>query len=68
MFEFQSIQFETYKAYRLDDMINFEFGDPQLSKIFEFDGDYVITFVMNIIDGGTDMAAQIYDERMAKKY
>lgn len=68
MFEFQSIQFETYKAYRLDDMINFEFGDPQLSKIFEFDGDYVITFVMNIIDGGTDMAAQFYDEKMAKKY
>lgn len=68
MFEFNSIQFETYKAYKLDDMINFEFGDPQLSKIFEFDGDYVITFIMNIIDGGTDMAAEFYDERMAKKY
>lgn len=68
MFEFKSIQFETYKAYKLDDMINFEFGDPQLSKIFEFDGDYVITFIMNIIDGGTDISEQFYDERMAKKY
>lgn len=68
IFEFKSLQFETYKAYRLDDMINFEFGDPQLSKIFEFDGDYVISFVMNIIDGGTDMAEQFYDEKMAKKY
>lgn len=68
MFEFNSIQFETYKAYKLDDMIRFEFGDPQLSKIFEFDGDYVITFVMNIIDGGTDTAADFYNEKMAKKY
>lgn len=68
MFDFKSIQFETFKAYRLDDMINFEFGDPQLVKIFEFDGDYVITFMMNIIDGGTDKAAEFYDEKMAKKY
>jgi len=68
MFEFKSIQFETYKAYKLDDMINFEFGDPQLVKIFEFDGDYVIEFMMNIIDGGTDMTAEFYDEKMAKKY
>ena len=68
MFEFKTMQFETFKAYRLDDMINFEFGDPQLIKIFEFDGDYVISFLMNIIDGGTDMAEQFYDERMAKKY
>lgn len=68
IFEFKSIQFETYKAYRLDDMIRFEFGDPQLMKIFEFDGDYVIEFQMNIIDGGTDMAAEFYDETMAKRY
>ena len=68
IFEFESIQFETYKAYRLDDMINFEFGDPQLVKIFEFDGDYVIEFQMNIIDGGTDMTAEFYDEKMAKRY
>ncbi len=68
IFEFKTIQFETYKAYKLDDMINFEFGDPQLIKIFEFDGDYVIEFMMNIIDGGTDLAAEFYDEKMAKKY
>lgn len=68
IFEFKSLQFETFKAYRLDDMINFEFGDPQLMRIFEFDGDYVISFLMNIIDGGTDKMAEFYDERMAKKY
>jgi hypothetical protein len=68
IFDLKTIQFETYKAYRLDDMINFEFGDPQLVKIFEFDGDYVIELMTNIIDGGTDLTEEFYDERMAKKY
>lgn len=68
IFDIDSIGFETYKAYKLDDMIRFEFGDLRLSKIFEFDGDYVVRFITNIIDGGTDLSQEFYSERMAKKY
>lgn len=68
IFDILTISFETYKAYKLDDMIRFEFGDLRISEIIEFDGDYVIRFVSSIIDGGTDMTKEFYSERMAKKY
>ena len=68
MFDFNTISFETYKAYGLDDMLHFEFGDPQLLCIMEYDGNYVIRMQSSIIDGGTDMTEEFYSERMAKKY
>lgn len=68
MLDFNGIWFETYKAYGIDDMMRFEFGDPQLMCIMEFDGDYIIRLQTNIIDGGTDMTEEFYSERMAKKY
>lgn len=68
IFEIDTISFETRHAYKLDDMLRFEFGDLKLERIFEFDGDYVIRFITNIIDGGTDLTAEFYSERMAKKY
>lgn len=68
MFDIKSIEFDTFKAYRLDDMLHFEFGDIQLERIFEFNGSYVIRVITNIIDGGTDKAQEYYSERMAKKY
>lgn len=62
------LSFETYKAYRLDDMIRFEFGDLKFECVVEYDGDYVIRFAAKIIDGGTDMTKEFYSERMARKY
>ena len=64
----KSLEFETYKAYRLDDMIRFEFGNLTIEKIFEFDGDYVLRFIADVIDGGTDTTHEFYSESMAKKY
>ncbi len=63
-----TLSFETYKAYKLDDMIRFEFGNFKFDKIIEYDGDYVLRFNTKIIDGGTDLTKQYYSERMAKKY
>lgn len=62
------LSFETYKAYKLDDMIRFEFGNLQFKCVVEYDGDYIIRFVAKIIDGGTDLTKEFYSERMAKKY
>jgi hypothetical protein len=68
MMDFSSLSFETYKAYGMDDMVRFEFGDPQLLSVMEFDGDYILRLQCNVIDGGTDMTREFYSERMAKKY
>lgn len=66
--DFASLSFETYKAYGMDDMVRFEFGDPQLVSVIEFDGDYILRLQCCVIDGGTDMTMEFYSERMAKKY
>lgn len=63
-----SIEFDTYKAYHVDDMLHFQFGDIQVSSITEYMGSYIIRLVTNIIDGGTDKAEQFYSETMAKRY
>lgn len=62
------LEFETLKAYNLDDMIHFAFGDLKLEKIIKYDGNYVIRFISDIIDGGSDLTEQFYSEQMAKKY
>ena len=62
------LEFETYNAYHLDDMIRFEFGKFEFDKCVEYGGDYVLRFSTKIIDGGTDLTKQYYSERMAKKY
>lgn len=68
IFDIKTISFDTYKAYRLDDMLHFEFGDIRLERIVEFNGSYVIRVFTNIIDGGSDKTSEYYSERMAKKY
>lgn len=68
IFDINTINFETYKAYKLDDMIYFEFGDIQLKSIIEYEGSYIIQLITNILVGGEDRAEQFYSENMAKKY
>lgn len=68
IFDIDSVCFETYKAYKLDDMIRFEFCDLSISAILEFDGDYIIRFIAGILDGGTDLSKEFYSERMERRY
>lgn len=68
IFDIKTISFDTYKAYHLDDMLHFEFGDIRLERIVEYNGSYVIRVFTNIIDGGSDKTSEYYSERMAKKY
>lgn len=68
IFDIDTLSFVTHKAYRLCDMLQFKFGDFQLDRIIIYNGSYVVRFITNIIDGGTDLTEQYYSENMAKKY
>lgn len=62
------IEFETYKAYHLDDMIHFSFDNLILFDVIEYDGNYILRCLSDIVDGGTDLTEEFYSEHMAKKY
>lgn len=66
--EIASVEFTTKNAYRVDDMLHFKFGEPRLERIMEYDGSFVLRYFCNVIDGGTDLTAEFYDEKMAEKY
>ena len=66
--DMQSVSFTTLHAYKLDDMIQFEFNNLSFEKVLEFDGDYILRFSADIVINGEDMIKQFYNKEMADKY
>ena len=66
--DIQTVAFTTLHAYRLDDMIQFEFNDLSFEKVLEFDGDYILRFSADIVVNGEDMIKEFYNKEMAEKY
>lgn len=66
--DLESLSFVTRHAYRIQDMVKFEFVNLKLRDIAEFDGHYVINMTADIAVNGEDTMQQYTDERMAEKY
>lgn len=66
--DMQSVSFTTLHAYKLDDMIQFEFNNLSFEKVLEFDGDYILRFSADIVVNGEDMIKEFYNKEMAEKY
>jgi hypothetical protein len=62
------LSFTTLHAYKMDDMIEFEFDNMSFEDIIEFDGYYIVRYNANVIKNGKDMIEQFYNEEMANKY
>jgi len=65
---FDDLYFETLHAWNCPDMYTFKFSKPVFRNCVEFDGSYVLSFDMKVVDGGTDITKEYYSEEMAKKY
>lgn len=63
-----SVAFTTLHAYKLNDMIQFEFNNLSFEKVLEFDGDYILRFSADIVINGEDMIKRFYNKEMADKY
>ena len=66
--DLQKVGFVTSHAYKMDDLLEFEFDNIIFKQINEFDGDYVISFKARVIKNGIDLTVKYYNKAMADKY
>lgn len=66
--DIQKVKFTTNHAFKLDDMLEFEFDNLILKYINEFDGHYVISFKARMLKNGIDLTKKYYNKEMADKY
>ena len=62
------ISFETNQAYKLPNMLYFSFKKKEFVGITEYDGHYVIKFLVDILVNGQDRVKQYYNREMDEKY
>lgn len=62
------VSFVTSHAFKLNDMLEFEFDNLIFREIVEFDGHYVIRFKSRILKNGIDLTDQYYSKTMDEKY
>ena len=68
IFDFDKVSFLTSHAYKIHDGVSFKFRNVTFKDIVEYDGDYVVRFNADIVDGGTDFFDKFYNVKMAKNY
>lgn len=66
--DIQKVKFTTNHAFKLDDMLEFEFDNLILKYVNEFDGNYVISFKARMLRNGIDLTRKYYNKEMADKY
>ena len=67
LIDFDTLFFISKNAYGTDDLKFYEFGSFEFRDIIDFDGNYVLRFLCNVICDGEDLIAEFYDETAAKK-
>ena len=66
--DIDNVSFTTSHAFKLNDLLQFEFKNLEFKGISEFDGHYVIKFKAFIVKNGYDLTEQYYSASMEKKY
>ena len=66
--DIKTVNFVTSHAFKLNDMLEFEFDCLILKYINEFDGHYVISFKARMLKNGIDLTQKYYNKEMANKY
>lgn len=65
--DFDSLAFIAKDAYGSDDLIRYVYANFEFKDIIDFDGNYVLRFVCEVIQDGEDLIEEFYDESAAKK-
>ena len=66
-FEFQTLSFVSYKAFGSDDIKLYAYENPKYLGIKKFDGNFVVSFMADIVESGTDLLDEIYHQRTEEK-
>lgn len=65
--EFDQLSFTTHNAYGSPDLVTYTFKDIEFDSITEFDGNYVLKFLCEIVDAYDMVEKEFYDEKTAEK-
>ena len=66
-FEFQTLSFVSYKAFGSDDIKLYAYENPKYLGIKKFDGNFVVSFMADVVESGTDLLDEIYHQRTEEK-
>lgn len=66
-FDIQAISFISYKAYGTDATKLYAYINPKYLGINKFDGNFVVSFIADVEENGTDLLTGIYHEKTAEK-
>ena len=65
--DIESLAFVTKNAYGSDDLIKYVYGNFVFKDIIDFDGNYVLRFLCDVICDGEDLIQEFYDETAEQK-
>jgi hypothetical protein len=68
MLEFKKVNFVTYNSIGVSNFLEFEYEIKSFDKIVEFNGNYVIKFIAEIVKNGDDIFEKHKQEVLDKKY
>lgn len=67
LLEIEGLSFVTKNAYGADDLIRYSYNNFEFRDIVEFDGSYVLRFLCDVVEDGTDLVEEFYDEATEQK-
>lgn len=66
LLDFEALSFVTKNAYGSDDLIRYSYNNFEFKDCIDFDGNYVLRFLCDVVEDGSDLIAEFYDEATAK--
>ena len=66
--DYDEISFITKHAYKMDDMVKFEFRNIWFREVVEFDGHYILRFKASLRQDTIDLTKIYYSKTMDEKY
>lgn len=67
VFDIQAVSFISYKAYGTDATKLYAYSNPKYLGIRKFDGNFVVSFIADVAEDGTDLLMDVYHEKTEEK-
>lgn len=67
LLDFEGLYFVTKNAYGTDDLIRYSYNNFEFKDILVYDGSYVLRFLCDVVEEGTDLVEEFYDETTEQK-
>ncbi|MCD8206316.1 MAG: hypothetical protein LUD72_00095 [Bacteroidales bacterium] len=66
--DIERISFTTYKAAKVEDLLEYEYDNLAFKGVSEYDGSYILHFKGRLVKDAVDLVAKHYSKTMDEKY